>query len=167
MNRGAWPFAMWSCLKPWQYVYKRLYHLFSVALRLHRDRPQGAQKVHLNFHTAPELWRHCVGWVLLYVHRNHMLIRDGSPGRPPRLSHSSWRHCVDRVSFKYDCIRVSEAETVGLSVQRLCSTCEALPPRPTLVPCTHHLESWATTNDIFLIVGIDGLPRQNVHLGHI
>ena len=33
-----------------------------------------------------------VGWlveVLLYVHRNRRLIRDGSPGRPPRLSHSS------------------------------------------------------------------------------
>ena len=28
--------------------------------------------------------------VLLYVHRNCRLIRDGSPGRPPRLSHSSW-----------------------------------------------------------------------------
>ena len=27
---------------------------------------------------------------LLYVHRNRRLIRDGSPGRPPRLSHSSW-----------------------------------------------------------------------------
>ena len=27
--------------------------------------------------------------VLLYVHRNRSLIRDGSPGRPPRLSHSS------------------------------------------------------------------------------
>ena len=27
--------------------------------------------------------------VLLYVHRNLRLIRDGSPGRPPRLSHSS------------------------------------------------------------------------------
>ena len=26
--------------------------------------------------------------VLLYVHRNRRLIRDGSPGRPPRLSHS-------------------------------------------------------------------------------
>ena len=26
----------------------------------------------------------------LYVHRNRRLIRDGSPGRPPRLSHSSW-----------------------------------------------------------------------------
>ena len=30
-----------------------------------------------------------VGWVLLYVHRNRRFIRDGSPGRPPRLSHSS------------------------------------------------------------------------------
>ena len=29
--------------------------------------------------------------VLLYVHRNRRLIRDGSPGRPPRLSHSSGR----------------------------------------------------------------------------
>ena len=27
--------------------------------------------------------------VLLYVHRNRSLIRDGSPGRPPRLSYSS------------------------------------------------------------------------------
>ena len=27
--------------------------------------------------------------MLLYVHRNHRLIRDGSPGRPTRLSHSS------------------------------------------------------------------------------
>ena len=27
--------------------------------------------------------------VLLYVHRNRRLIRDGWPGRPPRLSHSS------------------------------------------------------------------------------
>ena len=27
--------------------------------------------------------------VLLYVHRNRMFIRDGCPGRPPRLSHTS------------------------------------------------------------------------------
>ena len=27
--------------------------------------------------------------VLLYVHRNRKFIRDGSPGSPPRLSHSS------------------------------------------------------------------------------
>ena len=31
-----------------------------------------------------------LAWVLLYVHRNRRLIRDGSPGRPPRLSHSFW-----------------------------------------------------------------------------
>ena len=40
----------------------------------------------------------CVAWtlkvkmlveVLLYVHGNRRLIRDGSPGRPPRLSHSA------------------------------------------------------------------------------
>ena len=31
-----------------------------------------------------------LGWVLIYIHRNHRLIRDGSPGRPPWLSHSSW-----------------------------------------------------------------------------
>ena len=29
------------------------------------------------------------GCVLLYGHRNHRRIRDGSPERPPRLSHSS------------------------------------------------------------------------------
>ena len=28
--------------------------------------------------------------MLLYVRRNRRLIRDGGPGRPPRLSHSSW-----------------------------------------------------------------------------
>ena len=28
--------------------------------------------------------------VLLYVYRNCRLIRDGSPGQPPQLSHSSW-----------------------------------------------------------------------------
>ena len=27
--------------------------------------------------------------VSLYVHRNRSLIRDGNPGRPPRLSHNS------------------------------------------------------------------------------
>ena len=28
--------------------------------------------------------------MLLYTHRKHRLIRDGSPGQPPRLSHRSW-----------------------------------------------------------------------------
>ena len=51
----------------------------------------GALDVHLDFHTAPELCcKPVVVEILLYVHRNRRLIRDGSPGRPPRLSHSSW-----------------------------------------------------------------------------
>ena len=50
----------------------------------------GAQDVHLNIHTVPELWeKELEVEVLLYVHKNRRLIRDGSPGRPPRLSHSS------------------------------------------------------------------------------
>ena len=50
----------------------------------------GALDVHLDFHTAPELCcKPVVVEILLYVHRNRRLIRDGSPGRPPRLSHSS------------------------------------------------------------------------------
>ena len=32
-------------------------------------------------------------WVLLYVHRNRRFIKDGSPGRPPRLTPSSWSLC--------------------------------------------------------------------------
>ena len=41
-----------------------------------------AQDVHLDFHTAPVE-------VLLYVHRKRRFIRNGEPGRPPRLSHTS------------------------------------------------------------------------------
>ena len=44
--------------------------------------------------TGAFLGQQCTGrswaWVLLYVHRNCRIIRDGSPGRPPRLSHCSW-----------------------------------------------------------------------------
>ena len=32
---------------------------------------------------------HLVAEVLLYVHGNRRFFRDGRPGRPPRLSHSS------------------------------------------------------------------------------
>ena len=46
----------------------------------------GAQDGHPDSHTLVEV---VVVEVLLYVHRNRRLIRDGSPGRPPRLSHSS------------------------------------------------------------------------------
>ena len=62
--------------------------------------PNGSSK-RLEFMTRSVEWPHKAYWwrvwgrrhfssVLLYVHRNRRLIRDGSPGRPPRLSHSSW-----------------------------------------------------------------------------
>ena len=39
---------------------------------------------------CPCCWRRVVVvQVFLYVHRNRRFIKDGSPGRPPRLSHSS------------------------------------------------------------------------------
>ena len=44
-----------------------------------------------------------VAEVLFYVHRNRRLIRDRSPGRPPRLSHSSRVQCC-----------FTSTETVGL-----------------------------------------------------
>ena len=63
---------------------------------------------HFDFHTAPEMLQCCFTstacrccWVLPYVHRNRRLIRDGSPGRPPRLSHSS-------------CAMTSTVETIRL-----------------------------------------------------
>ena len=40
------------------------------------------------------------GSVLLYVHRNRRLIRDGSPGRPPRLLHSFWVLTTCNISFQ-------------------------------------------------------------------
>ena len=49
------------------------------------------------------------GWVLLYVHKKRRLIRDGSPGRPPRLSHSSWA----LAAYWLKCCFTS-TETVGL-----------------------------------------------------
>ena len=51
-----------------------------------------------------------VGEVLLYVHRNRRFIRDGSPGRPPRLSQqllSSARMLLVECCFTF-------TETVGL-----------------------------------------------------
>ena len=70
----------------------------NVALRQHRPGgPKGrrAQDGHLDFHTAPELRALTIVEVLLYVRRNHRLIRDGIPGRPPRLSHSAWALSTD------------------------------------------------------------------------
>ena len=50
--------------------------------------PYVGQRVEISCYAAKQAnrWLKC----LLYVHRNRRLIRDGSPGRPPRLSHSSW-----------------------------------------------------------------------------
>ena len=39
--------------------------------------------------------------VLLYVHRNRRFIRDGSLGRPPRLSHSSWALRQNENNYKF------------------------------------------------------------------
>ena len=39
--------------------------------------------------------------MLLYVHRNRRFIRDGSPGRPPRLSHSSWALQMTEYNIQY------------------------------------------------------------------
>ena len=41
--------------------------------------------------------------VLLYVHRNHRFIRDGSLGRPPWLSHSSWALKLALLQMLFTC----------------------------------------------------------------
>ena len=56
-------------------------------------RDVGTQDVHLDFHTAPELWGENVAFkfsVALRPQRPYGLLGTGSPGRPPRLSHSTW-----------------------------------------------------------------------------
>ena len=44
-----------------------------------------------------------------YVHRNRSLIRDGSPGRPPRLSHSSWALNNWKADWFFCCLTSTEA----------------------------------------------------------
>ena len=66
--------------------------LRSMLLYVHIDRKvywgRGAQDGHLDFHTAPELC--CPAFsVALRPQRPYGLLGTGSPGRPPRLSHSS------------------------------------------------------------------------------
>ena len=56
----------------------------------------GNKNLSLSILRGGSFFFHCpqvVAEVLLYVHRNHRFIRDGSPGRPPRLSLSSWALC--------------------------------------------------------------------------
>ena len=56
--------------------------------------------------------------VLLYVHRNRRLLRDGSPGRPRRLSHSFW--ALKTENTLYSAIIVSAIPvTAGTEVPRL------------------------------------------------
>ena len=54
-----------------------------------------------------------VGWVLLCVHRNRRFFRDGSPGRPPWLSHSSWALST---SVQLSCCEVMHSVLSWLSV---------------------------------------------------
>ena len=49
----------------------------------------------VSWHIRDKLWpmpKH--GSVILYVHGNRRLVKTDSPGRPPRLSHSSWTMLV-------------------------------------------------------------------------
>ena len=67
--------------------------MFVTLKRGERKRKQGGgEGVRNPNHTPPQPLRSTsvLGWVLLFVHRNRRLIRDGSPERPPRRSHSSW-----------------------------------------------------------------------------
>ena len=52
--------------------------------------PLATQRAKITHTKLSTLLLYMVGWVLLYVHRNRRLIRDGSPERPPRLSHIFW-----------------------------------------------------------------------------
>ena len=53
-------------------------------------RGRGAQDGHLHFHTAPELWNHGLQvQVQCCFTSTETLLGTGSPGRTPRLSHSS------------------------------------------------------------------------------
>ena len=47
---------------------------------------------------------------LLYVHRNRRLVRDGSPGRPPRLSHSREKSTRVRSHARRESVRSGTEE---------------------------------------------------------
>ena len=60
-------------------------------------------------------WRN-FGWVLLYVHRNHRLIRGGIPGRPPRLSNSSWALLLKKLKA---CVFMSSVVCLVTNTKRI------------------------------------------------
>ena len=114
-----------------------------------------------NVDTLP---RSSVVEVLLYVHRNRRLIRDGSPGWPPPLSHSSWSlttvavvdcfyivllstlrqtHCILVVAHDSKWLTVSFYSVFGMSIavvySRCCLVVIWLVPPETAVVLVHSL----------------------------
>ena len=95
---------------------------FNVALCPQRQRPygileSGSPGPNLDFHTAPELRSS----VLLYVHRDpYGRLGSGSPGRPPRLSHSSVRALRPQRPLRK--IRVGESRTATSTFTQLLSS---------------------------------------------
>ena len=66
-------------------------HWLRLRLTRHWQRHETAQRwYHRGGGGQCSRWRHLAEVLLLYVHRNRRFIRDGSPGRPHRLSHGSW-----------------------------------------------------------------------------
>ena len=101
--------------------------------------------------------------VLLYVHRNRRLIRDGSPGRPPQLSHSSWALNVKSVSLC--CIVKSQSRcgmlTASHDTQHVyswnsVSKLKTMTPPPTQ-PATPHPPTHPAPRSYF-----GGFPAQKV-----
>ena len=89
---------------------------------------QHFQQVGVTLHTVNMHWlAECcflIDWWSLYVHRNRRLIGDGSPGWPPRLSHSSWtlQTCIHTLVTKS---WISRSKNVnGLIESKMVSTHE-------------------------------------------
>ena len=85
--------------------------------------------------------------VLLYVHRNRRLTRDGSPGRPPRHSDSSWvlrvtvaLHSAFWISTEVvtACFSWCMAGATNASGETLRCLCAATPPSTPGLGLWHH-----------------------------
>ena len=81
------------------------------------------------------------GWVLLYVHRNRRLIRDWSPGRPPRLSHSSWAlKCMSSILIFFSGAVSSDVTIFYLPlIFRDFNRCGRMKPCASVTPCPYIL----------------------------